>query len=89
MSVVDFVERKYFPVEESLQICEQNNAVEACAVLNRRKGLYMKSIKLYMQVIVRLCVERLIHTITVEKNILFEDPKCSDENMQTFDRLLN
>jgi hypothetical protein len=49
---VDYVERKYFPVEECLSICDSNQAIEACAVLNRRKGLYMKSIKLYMETLV-------------------------------------
>lgn len=46
--VVDYVTRSYFPVEECLLICERNGAIEACAVLYRRKGQYNKSIKLYM-----------------------------------------
>ena len=34
--IVDFVQRSYFPIDESLRICEQKQALEACAVLYRR-----------------------------------------------------
>jgi len=36
--IVDFVSRNYFPIEESLVICEKKGAIEASAVLYRRKG---------------------------------------------------
>ena len=38
---------------------------------------------------VELCVDKLIHTIFVEKHIRFEDPLCTNEHMQTFDALLS
>jgi hypothetical protein len=38
--IVDLVSRNYFPIDESLLICEKKGAVEACAVLYRRKGKY-------------------------------------------------
>lgn len=79
--LVDFVQRNYFPIDECLAICEKKGITEACAALYRRKGSYQKSIKLYMSTIVNLCVEKLIHTIFVEKNIKFEDPLCSNEHM--------
>jgi hypothetical protein len=75
------VGRNYLPVEESLVICERFGAVEACAVLNKRKGLYSKAIKLYMSAIVKLCVDKLIHTIFVEKNSSFMNPLCTNEHM--------
>lgn len=88
LTIVDLVGKSYFPIEESLTICEQNGAIEACAVLYKRKGLYSKSIKLYMSAIVKLSVEKLIHTIFVEKNYSFMDPFCTNEHMMTFDHLV-
>ena len=34
--IVEYVSRSYFPIEESLKICEQKGALEASAVLYRR-----------------------------------------------------
>lgn len=34
--IVDFVSRSYFPIDESLKICEQRGALEASAVLYKR-----------------------------------------------------
>jgi len=34
-----------------------------------------------MSTIVNLCVDKLIHTIFVEKNVKFEDPLCTNEHM--------
>ena len=45
--IVDFVQRSYFPIDESLKICEQKQALEACAVLYRRNQEYTKAIELY------------------------------------------
>jgi len=33
LTVVDFVSKSYFPIEECLKICEEKEALEACAVL--------------------------------------------------------
>lgn len=38
--IVDFVSRNYFPIDECLKICEKKGAIEASAVLYRRKGNY-------------------------------------------------
>jgi hypothetical protein len=35
-----------------------------------------------------MCVEQLIHTISLDKNIRFEDPLCTNEHMVRFDFLL-
>jgi len=35
-----------------------------------------------------MCVEKLIHTIFVDKNIKFEDPLCTNEHMAKFDFLV-
>lgn len=36
--IVEFVSHNYFPVDECLKICEKRGAMEASAVLHRRKG---------------------------------------------------
>ena len=81
MLVVDYVSKNYFPIEECLKICEKKDSIEACAVLYRRQGNYKKSLKLYIKTIVKLSVEKLIHTIFVEKHIRFEDPLSTNESM--------
>ena len=49
----------------------------------------MKSIKCYVQTLVRLCVDKLVHTLFVEKNIQFEDKLCTDENMVKYDSMIS
>ena len=46
--IVEYVSKSYFPIEESLKICEEKNALEASAVLYKRQGLYGKAIDLYV-----------------------------------------
>jgi len=41
-----------------------------------------------MKTIVKHCVEKLMITITLEKNIKFEDPLSTSEPMQSFDSLI-
>jgi hypothetical protein len=36
--ITDYVARIYFPIDETLAICERRGATEACAVLFKRKG---------------------------------------------------
>ena len=50
--IVEFVGRNYFPIDESLVICESKGALEASAVLYKRKGMYEKSVDLYVEVLV-------------------------------------
>ena len=50
--IVNFVSRNYFPIEESLKICEETKAHEACAVLYKRSMDYFKAIEKYTQVLV-------------------------------------
>ena len=46
--IVDFVSRSYFPIDDSLKICEEKGALEASAVLHKRNQDYFKSIERYM-----------------------------------------
>jgi hypothetical protein len=86
---VELVSHNYFPIDEGIKVCSKRSLTEAHAVLLRRKGLYQESVALYMQAIVSLCVEKLMHTIFVEKNIKFEDPLCTNEHMTQFDYLIS
>jgi hypothetical protein len=81
VKLVEFVQRNYFPVDECLKICEEKGALEASAVLHRRKGAYQDSIELYVQVLVELCADQLFHTLYVETNIQFQDPKSKNEHI--------
>ena len=38
--IVELVQRVYMPIDECLKICEKKGAIEASAVLQRRKGNY-------------------------------------------------
>jgi hypothetical protein len=38
--IVNYVSRDYFPIDESLKICEEKKALEASAVLYKRKGMF-------------------------------------------------
>jgi hypothetical protein len=87
--VVELVARSYFPIDECLAVCERTDSLEAAAVLYRRKGQYLKSIKFYMQTLVRLCVDKLVHTLFVEKNIDFDDKLCTDEHVVKFDSIIS
>lgn len=61
VQLVDLVSRNYFPIEESLRICEKHpHAKEACAVLYRRKGFFRKSVELYLKVLQTLCKQELV-----------------------------
>jgi len=46
--IVDYVSRSYFPIEQSLVICQQKGSLEASAVLYRRKGQFKNSIDVYV-----------------------------------------
>ena len=79
--IVDFVSRNYFPVDQCLAICQEKGALEACAMLHRRKGSYYESVELYVQVLIELCAEQLFHTIYVETSIAYGDPKTKNEHI--------
>lgn len=42
-----------------------------------------------MQTLVRLSLDKLFHTLFVEKNIKFEDKLGTDENMVKFDSIVS
>jgi hypothetical protein len=86
--IVEYVSRNYFPVDQSLKICVEKEALEASAVLNRRKGSYQESVELYNKVLIELCAHKLIHTLFVERNIGFRDPETTNEHILRFDDLL-
>ena len=46
--IVEYVSKSYFPIQESLNICNEKGALEASAVLYKRQGQYSKSIDLYV-----------------------------------------
>ena len=60
--IVDYVSRSYFPIDESLRICEEKGAQEASAVLYKRNQDYNKAIELYTKVLVDLGTD-IVHTL--------------------------
>ena len=52
--IVEFVSRSYFPIDESLKICEEKDAKEASAVLYKRNQDYYKAVELYTDVLIDL-----------------------------------
>ena len=60
--IVDYVSRSYFPIDESLRICEEKGAQEASAVLYKRNQEYNKAIELYTKVLVDLGTD-IVHTL--------------------------
>ena len=82
--IVEYVSRQYFPIEESLKICEAKGALEASAVLYKRNSDYFKAIDLYTQVLVQLGLE-IIDTLF---DILFQEMDKSNEHVQRFDSIM-
>ena len=70
---MDYVKKKYYPIEECLKLCEEKGVVEALAVLTKRKGDYKKSITLFLQVLKDLSVKEVISELYVNANIKFND----------------
>ena len=83
--IVDFVSRSYFPIDESLKICEEKEALEASAVLYKRNQSYNKAIELYVKVLVDLGTD-IVHTLF---DVTFKDMDRSNEHIQKFDEILN
>jgi len=71
--LVDYVKKKYFPIQECLKICEEKKMLEAQAVLTKRKGEYKKSIQLYLKVLKELSKKEVISALYVNANIKFGD----------------
>lgn len=86
--IVEYVSQSYYPIDDSLAICEEKGALEACAVLYKRKGFYLKSIELYNKVMVNLCSDKIIHSLFVERNIGFRHPECTNKHIKAFDELI-
>lgn len=85
--IVDFVSRDYFPIDESLAICDKKGALEASAVLNKRKGLYKESVDLYVEVMVQHSAHKLIHTLfDVTFNV--NDHNTANKHIIEFNNLL-
>lgn len=80
--------RDYFPIDECLEICEQEDVTDACAILYKRKGHYMKSISLYTKVLMELSAEVII-AVSVPENIrAFNDPDTKNKKIRRFDEIL-
>ena len=82
--IVDFVSRSYFPIDESLKICEEKGADEASAVLYKRNQDYYKAIELYGKVLVDLGTD-IVHTLFDDA---FQDMERSNEHIKKFDDIL-
>ena len=83
--LVDFVGRNYFPIDESLAICESKHALEASAVLYKRKGMFEKSVDLYVDVLVELSANKLIHTLF---DVQFNDLNTTNKHIIEYNNLL-
>ena len=75
--IVDFVSRRYFPIDESLRICEEKGALEASAVLYKRNQAYYKTIERYTEVLVDLGTD-IVHTLF---DVMFQDMDRSNEHI--------
>ena len=83
--IVDFVQRSYFPIDESLAICKKKQALEASAVLYKRNQDYNKAIELYTDVLVDLGTD-IVHTLF---DVTFQDMERSNEHIIKFDEVIS
>ena len=83
--IVDFVSRSYFPIDESLKICEEKGALEASAVLCKRNSDYFKAIELYARVLAELGKD-IVHTLF---DAMFQDMNSKNEHIVKFDEVMS
>lgn len=86
---MEYVQREYFPIEDCLKICEEKDVTDACAVLQRRKGEFEKSIELYIKVLARLSKEKVISAVFLNADIPFNDPEIKNASIKRFDEILS
>ena len=43
--------KNFYPHEELLKICKEFNQDEACAILTKKIGMYMDSVKIYLKLL--------------------------------------
>lgn len=86
--IVEYVKKKYYPIEECLKICEEHQVWEACAILQKRKGEYQKSIQLYLDVLLQLSKKEIIPQLYVNAHVKFNDPNTKNEHLRKFDGIL-
>ena len=67
----DYVCRDYFPLNESLAICEKKGVTDACAILYKRKGEFKTSISLYIEVLTNLSKDKVISAVYINANVPF------------------
>ena len=67
----DYVIRDYFPINESLAICEKKGVNDACAILYKRKGEFKQSISLYIDVLTTLSKDKVISAVYINANVPF------------------
>jgi hypothetical protein len=52
LSQIKVIKNKHFyPHEELLKICKEFNQDEACAILTKKIGMYMDSVKIYLKLL--------------------------------------
>jgi len=71
LSLEELVSREYFPIDESIRICEKYQREEALAVLYKRQGKLLKSVALYIKLMQALCIKSIIIQAVHEENIGF------------------
>jgi hypothetical protein len=86
--ITEYVARIYFPIDETLAICEKRGATEACAVLFKRKGQYEDSIKKYGDVLNELSQAYIIYTLYLDPHVPFNDPNTKNEHIIHFDSII-
>jgi len=86
--ITEYVSREYFPIDETLIICKNKNATEACAVLYKRKGLYEKSIKQYIKVLDALSEEKIYYTLYMDPHVPFNSEATKNEHIRHFDNII-
>lgn len=82
--ICDYVTRSYFPIGESLKICEEREALEASAILCKRNSDYFKAVELYTRVLVDLGKD-IVHTLFTE---MFSDMNSKNEHIKKFDEVM-
>lgn len=85
----DYVGRDYFPLNESLAICEKKGVTDACAILYKRKGEFKTSISLYIEVLTNLSKDKVISAVYINANVPFLDPEVKDQSIKRFDEIMS
>lgn len=81
---MEYISKSYFPLEESLKICEEREALEASAALCKRSQEYWKAIDYYRKVLVEVGGD-IASTLFEEQ---LQDHDAQNEHITKFDEIL-